>query len=216
LAPFADKIIFRTWDPVEEAKGTVLESMTTLNSSDSRCWIDGDLFRLLCLHKYGGVYIDMDIVLLRDFAPLLQQEFMYKWGTEKNMINGAVMHLQKNSKLSILLLEELKKRSPAPNTTNWGNDVYVSVRNYYQDWTVFPAALFNTEWQITSNLFGVYGFDPNSPRLEPFKKCEQSNFLYDGAFSWHWHGRWNEDIEVGSKWQILEEKIDKILLEKGV
>jgi hypothetical protein len=215
LQPYAKKIKFRTWDPFEEAKGTILQDHFAINSTDSKHWIDGDIFRLLCLHKYGGVYIDMDIVLLRDFAPLLQQEFMYKWGTERNMINGAVMHMHKNSKLSTMLLEELKRRTPVPNSTSWGNDVYVAVWEKFKNWTIFPAAFFNTEWQLTSEFFVEFGFDPNRPWLEPFKKCNQSNHLYEGAFSWHWHGRWNEEIQQGSKWQILEEKIEKILNERS-
>lgn len=212
LKPFRDKIIFRKWDPIEEAKGTLLENLPGLTVTDNRCWVDGDLFRLLTLHKYGGVYVDMDIVLLRDFAPLLEQEFMYKWGTEKNMINGALMHLNKESQLSKQLLWELHRRQPVPNSTCWGNDVYVAVRSYNKNWTVFPAAFFDTEWQTSPENFEKCGL--YNGILEPFKKSKQSNFLYEEAFSWHWHGRWGENIEEGSKWQQLESKIDNILRNK--
>ena len=30
--------------------------------------------------------------------------------------------------------------------------------------------------------------------------------MFDGAFTWHWHNRWDDVIEIGSKFQILEEK----------
>ena len=42
--------------------------------------------RLLVLHKYGGVWVDMDVVFLRDFKPLLDQEWMYMWGSETDFI----------------------------------------------------------------------------------------------------------------------------------
>jgi hypothetical protein len=157
----------------------------------------------------------MDIVLLRDFAPVLDQEFMYKWGPEINMINGAVTHLFKNSKLSIDLLKELSTRAASPNTLCWGKDVYVSVWQHNKNWTVFPSAFFNTEWQIKEDFYNEY---PGLAigRLEPFKNCEQSKYLFDRAFSWHWHGRWSEPIEIGSKWQIFENKIEKLLLERGI
>ena len=50
------------------------------------------LFRLLVTHKYGGVYLDMDSVCLRDLNPVLgfNEEFMYQWGssgTNKNNIS---------------------------------------------------------------------------------------------------------------------------------
>jgi len=213
LKPFKDKIKFRHWNPIEEAKGTLIENLSDLKASDSRRWVDGDLFRLLVLHKYGGVYFDMDVVFLRDFTPLLDQEFMYKWGPE-NMINGAIMHLKKESKLTFDLLNELSKRRAIPNSTCWGNDTYMSVRSFNKNWTIFPAAFFNSEWVITPDFYKKY---PGMAvgRLEPFKKCEQSFYLFEGAFSWHWHGRWDESIEDGSKWQILELKTNKLLLDKG-
>jgi hypothetical protein len=213
LKPFRDQIVFREWNPVEEAKGTTIENLPYLNATDNRCWVDGDLFRLLVLHKYGGVYIDMDVVLLRDFGPLLDQEFMYKWGTERNMINGALMHLNKNSLLSKQLLYELSRRSPRPNSTCWGNDVYVTVRSSNKNWTVFPAAFFDSEWQTNPEQFNDRGL--YNGLLQPFLKCKHSNFLYNGAFSWHWHGHWKDTIEEGSKWQILEAQIEKLLEVKG-
>jgi hypothetical protein len=48
--------------------------------------------------------------------------------------------------------------------------------------------------------------------------CNNSNnktdHLYDGVFSWHWHNGWREEIEVGSKWEILESRFDKEVKEK--
>lgn len=43
------------------------------------------------------------------------------------------------------------------------------------------------------------------------KKTKYSNQLYDGVFSWHWHNNWNTPIEIGSKWQIIENKFDNLL-----
>lgn len=46
------------------------------------------------------------------------------------------------------------------------------------------------------------------------KKTKYSNQLYDGVFSWHWHNNWNTPIEIGSKWQIIENKFDNLLKKK--
>jgi hypothetical protein len=39
--------------------------------------------------------------------------------------------------------------------------------------------------------------------------------MYDGAFAWHWHNRWDDAIEPGSKFQILEAAIDAALVNRG-
>jgi len=86
----------RKYDAFEMAKGTVLEGHSMLLSQeDERVWPDGDLMRLLVLHKFGGVYFDADTLLLRDFTPLLNQQFDYYWGSDfrgVNNMNGAIMH----------------------------------------------------------------------------------------------------------------------------
>lgn len=202
LRPFLPYINFKIYDPYKEVKGTVLENrMELLQAQDDRNWAKGDLFRLLVLHNYGGVYTDVDVAFLRNFAPLLEQEFMYKWGREKNMINGAIMHMFKGSQLSKQLLFEISRGYSAPGTTIWSTNLYERVRSYNKNWTVFPSGFFNSEWQ-----------DINVDVWNPMKKYEYSN--YEGSFSWHWHNKWNDDIEVDSKWYSIEQKFNNIIREK--
>jgi len=40
--------------------------------------------------------------------------------------------------------------------------------------------------------------------------------LYDGAFAWHWHNRWEQPIEAGCKFQLLEAQMDERLARIGV
>lgn len=61
------------------ARGTELEGSELLRVKDTRAWIDGDLVRLLVLWAYGGVWVDMDSLLTRDLAPLLEHEFVTQW-----------------------------------------------------------------------------------------------------------------------------------------
>ena len=72
----------RIWNIQQETIGTILEGYPALNSiNDSLCYLEGDFFRLLILHKYGGFYIDMDVLVLRDMSPLNNFQFLYQWGT---------------------------------------------------------------------------------------------------------------------------------------
>ena len=44
-------------------------------------------------HRYGGLYLDGDTILLRDMSPLLGMEFVYNWGNDCTLANGAIMRL---------------------------------------------------------------------------------------------------------------------------
>jgi hypothetical protein len=61
------------------AKGTALEGSDLLYAKDSKAWVDGDLVRLLVTWAFGGVWVDMDSLLTRDLAPLLEHEFVTQW-----------------------------------------------------------------------------------------------------------------------------------------
>lgn len=218
VKPFLDFINVKIWNPTNEAKDTPLEGkMKFLTTNDSLNYCAGDLFRILVLHNYGGLYTDVDMVFLRDFGPLLNQEFMYKWSFQKEMINGAVMRMFKKSQLSLELLNEMAKGDVVPGSLNWSTDLYQKVRKYNKNWTIFPSGFFNTEWQIY--LSDEDKRNPNFKELYdfirfPFKKNTLSNEFYEGVFSWHWHNGWNETIEQGSKWELLESRYNKIIEDK--
>jgi hypothetical protein len=64
------------------AKGTALEGRADLLGPamrDTQAWLDGDLVRLLALWSDGGVWVDMDVLLVRDLAPLLVGEWVEQW-----------------------------------------------------------------------------------------------------------------------------------------
>lgn len=203
IQPLAQYINLRHFDAEKEAVGTPLEGHPALKRTDSNCWLDGDLFRLLILWKYGGAYVDCDAVLLRDLAPLLSQEFVYQWGTEhypKPKLNGAVMRLFKGSRTATDFLEMLKKIPGGTNSTNWGSELYGFVRQFNKDFTVFPCAFFNTEWQLYINM---------GESAHPFRKGNDSGRDFPGAFTWHWHNKWEDPIEEGSKFWRLEQQVNE-------
>lgn len=197
----SDYVNLKIWNIQEEIKGTILESHSVLNNiNDDLCYLEGDVFRLLVLHKYGGFYIDMDVLILRDMSALNNFEFLYQWGTsgfslsEPNItMNGAIMRFNKRSDLSKEFLEKILITQPFPNTTTWGNQLYSKVEN--NDLLVLPCIWFNSEW----------GFE--GTQCNPFKNVGPVE-LFEGAFTWHWHNRWSDEIEEGSKFQILEADIN--------
>jgi hypothetical protein len=213
LAPYLDRIRLRIWDPILEAVGTPLEGLRLLRRDDPLHWLGGDLFRLLALYKYGGVYLDQDVVMLRDFAPLLDQEFMYQWGTEtvnstqKEKINGAVMRMFKESRLATDLLTMLPSQPAGFNSTDWSASLYGQVRETNKDWTIFPCAFFNTEWQLFINM---------GESAHPFRKSSGEVSDFEGAFAWHWHNKWDAAIEDGCKWLRMEDRVNSKLISRGL
>ena len=138
---------FKIWNLTEEIKNTVLENCHFLQEynliNDNLCYLESDLFRLLVLHKYGGFYIDMDVLVLRDLSPLNSYEFLYQWGAtgfkcfhynivNKLRLNNAIMRLNKNSDLSLEFLEILSKTYPEKNSNNWGSVLFLKTNRKFQ------------------------------------------------------------------------------------
>jgi len=212
LQPFKQYIDFRIYDPIKESKNTILENCTDkLCANDRLYYSKSDLMRLLVCHKYGGIWIDMDVILLRNFKPFFDQEFVYMWGTERNFEDygacATIIHILKNSEFGSELLKELKQSEIIPLSYNWGKDLIAKVYKRYKKFTIFPSVFFNTEWQM--NPAG------NGAKHETgwFVNNEYSNHLCLEAFSWHWHNTSykNAEIQSGSKFDLLTKLIDNKL-----
>lgn len=196
---------FKLYDVQNEVKGTVLEDFKVYDDNgnlkilDNTCYLESDLFRILILHKYGGFYIDMDVLVLRNMLPLNNLEFVYQWtttgfdGTELNT-NGAIMRLNKGSALSKEMMELVKSISPRKDTCDWSSSLYQQIEK--NKILVLPSAWLNSEWAI--NAYN-----------DPFGESDNIE-LYDGAFTYHWHNKWQEPIHERSKFYLIEQMHDKI------
>ena len=217
LKEFANKIDFRVYDPIKESIGTILEGkVDKLLAKDARHYLQSDLLRLLALHKYGGIWIDMDILLLRDFRPILDQEYLYQWGGDTNFErDGAcatVISLKKKSELSFRLLEQVLYQPIVNDTTIWGKDLFAIVYRKIK-YQIFPSTFFNIEWLMSktdvklSEDILTYWFENECP----------DNLLFTECFAWHWHNSSNKhkDVAAGSKFDklkiIIDNKLKKIL-----
>jgi hypothetical protein len=156
------------------------------------------------LNKYGGFYIDFDVLILRNLSPLLKYDFLYQWGCGNSpLINGAIMHLRKDSDVNILMGRLLIKSGARPGncSLHWASDLYNQVHNENKNLIIFPSCFFNSEWGLTESEMTL---------LDPLNKHKFSDKFFDGPFTWHWHNRWEEEIKEGSKFYLM----DKIINEK--
>lgn len=214
-----DCLDFRVYDPYEEAKGTPVEGVAQLAANDRKYYLKSDFLRILAGYKYGGIWVDMDIVLLRDFKPILDQEYMYQWGGETNFSSegacATVLSLFKESEFAKELLVELLKMPVLPDSTIWGKDMFAQLWRRYPNFTIFPSTFFNTEW-----LMGKVSIEDRDKAESGWfeSKLEDESHLFLDAFAWHWHNSSNKDRQVvdGSKFDLLEKHIERKLTERGL
>lgn len=196
--PKFDRVEFKVFNYREEIKGTPFEGHK-LN------YWQTDIMRMVYLSKYGGVHIDMDTVLLRDLSPFLDQEFFYTWGFTE-MIAGGVINLFKGSPVTTAICEAIIEGK---------NGLYRELFQYIRDkhnFSVWPCAWFNTEWAIMHHQIEN---DQHAQFIRsPVIKTDYSHEMYDGVFSWHWHNCWQSPIEDGSKWELMERRINERFKEK--
>ena len=226
IKPYKNLIDMRVYDFDRESKGTILEGNSSLsNAKDTKHYMKSDILRFLVTHKYGGVWLDMDMVLLRNFVPILDQEWAYMWGAEEDFYNfgpcAAIMNIHKESPHSQLCLEEMVKTQLQGDSTVLDHILLAKVYSK-QRFTVFPSAFFNTEWQMNIEWFNNHrAYDPNGYGTKTesgwFVKNEFSDSLFEGAFSWHWHNSTykNHTIQKGCKFDILQTKIKTLLKNIG-
>jgi len=227
IQPYKDLVDLRIYDPKELSVGTPLEDVESHLSTggDHNHWMSSGIMRFLVLYKFGGIYFDMDMVLLRDFKPILGQDFAYQWGSSTDFAKerrwepdchgpcAAMLGAVKGSEFMKNCMERLMK-TPATGGTCYDEDMlgYVYEKNPF---TVFPSTFFNTEWLVSKMD------KKKAQKLEHSQfdgKLEDSKDLFLEAFAWHWHNSSNKNKEVvcGSKFDLLEKMIKNKLIDKGI
>ncbi|KAG0702009.1 glycosyltransferase family 32 protein [Suillus ampliporus] len=128
LELFPDSFTLQIVDIPELAKGTAMEDHHLLNLEDKKAWVDGDLIRLLVIWTHGGTWLDMDMLLTRDFSPLLEHEFVTQWDCYDKIyqpFNGALMHFHKHSPYLCEAFHLMAHSTPPrSSSTDWGSVLY--------------------------------------------------------------------------------------------
>lgn len=85
-----------------------------------------NLFRYIILYRYGGIYIDFDMIIIRDLEPLLNtglfvgfQGYTSRFSRFRDSINGAIMGSVEKSPILAMCLERVKKLSKGVEKFSW-------------------------------------------------------------------------------------------------
>jgi len=201
IIPKHKNIEIKKYIPNKEAKNTLFEKYSHLNQ---HIFIKfrSDIARILFLYNYGGLYYDLDMVLLKDLMPLLGVEFCYTWSYLKEGNNG-ILRLFKKSNTSINLMKKYYKIKNKPFVVWFNQYIFTNDINI----VCFPSVMFDPVWilhdkKIKSKYSKLNNFDYF------FKKTDENvdNFFNNQIFTYHWHSRNNSKVERNSYFEKFEIK----------
>ncbi|CAG8548808.1 12903_t:CDS:1 [Cetraspora pellucida] len=207
LEHYSDRFIIKYYNAVIESKGTPMEGSPNLKLNDKQAYLDGDLIRLLVLYKYGGVWFDMDSLFIRDFAPLMEHEWLGQWDCfmpRGYPFNGAFMRFRKNSPYLCEFLSEMANGPvPSKSSIDWGGRLYYKIfrrliQNEKKPFGMIP-------WCFTDPLL----CNPSNSMPNAFDEAKFDEERLLQVFAFHWHNQW--DKEKGSLFRFLEQRNNEIL-----
>jgi hypothetical protein len=123
-----------------------------------------------------------------------------------------MMNIHKHSEHATICLDEIS-RTPLVGGVCLDHALLAKVYRR-RPFTVFPSTFFNTEWLMSKTDLPFRKFMQNG-----FETIETDrDFLFLDAFAWHWHNTSNKDriIQLGSKFDRLRQRTNKLLKEKGI
>lgn len=222
LRPFLNFLHVKCFDPEVEARNTPLEQRSELYDG-VKLASRSDFFRHVVLYKYGGTYVDMDMMFLRDMsAPLgnkhFHEEYCYRWSAHLPYGNSAVLRLRQHSDTARTLLVICGEAgSCRPKNVLRFED------NADLDLLVLPCSFFDPLWPHHDGKDN-YGTAPFRRFGDFFRKfgwwfkqnpaVRSYRDFFPGAFAYHWHNFWDVREHKDSYFGLFNREFDIILREK--
>ncbi|OBZ78884.1 hypothetical protein A0H81_00981 [Grifola frondosa] len=182
------------------------------SSYDRLSVILSDMARFVLCHRFGGIYLDADTILLRDWEEMWgwRGAFAYRW-SRLERYNTAVLRMNKDSALGTFLFRTALKN---------GLDFHpMTVSRYTKDAALeglllrLPDALFDSAWLNTEEYqrerppqpyfteFGDFFFTPREKSAAPHALGFDG--FFKGAYSYHFHNFWWQPFDATRNWPDL-------------
>jgi hypothetical protein len=185
-------VVVRSYSPTEMSVGTPLEGQEILTTKNLP--LRADCCRYLILHKIGGVYFDLDVVFIRDMKNIIHLNFVYEWSNLRDG-NNAIMNMTKNSADTLQILNSVK--NIGLNMVNC-RQVF-SHKVHFENLFCLPSTFFDPVWLCVDNKVQPSHIHTIETFDEFFsKKRQDDREFFPFCFAYHYHGRWNKNIEKGS------------------
>ncbi|KAJ7823657.1 glycosyltransferase family 32 protein [Mycena leptocephala] len=174
-----------------------------------------DMARFVLCHRFGGVYLDADTILLRDWEELWgwKGAFAYRW-SRLEKYNTAVLRMNRGSALGTFLFRTALRN---------GLDFHpMTVSRYTKDAYLeglllrLPDALFDGAWLNTEEYqrerppqpyFTAFGDFFDTPELNSAApQALGFDGFFKGSYSYHFHNFWWKAFDPARNWPDLGEK----------
>lgn len=197
----------KVFDPQAEVTKSTLLSLfhNRVNIFRHIVSLYSDFVRYILLYSYGGIWFDLDVLFLKSLDPLLleygsTQMMVYEWSVE-NYPNGAIFIILEPHNEDLL---EVIKYFISQNR-GWGFQITKLHYHLPFKFLVLPCEWFDAGWvdNPLQNSFENMFCSTNV-------SWNMQNFFPD-AFCYHWHNKWNTNIETSSIFAQLTEIIKKEL-----
>ena len=206
--------------PVLPSKKKVELVGSTSDKYDRVSTTFSDMVRFVLTHRFGGVYLDADTLLLRDWEELWNYKgaFAYRWSRMK-VYNTAVLKMDKGTALGSAIF----KLAIANGLKFHPMDVSAYLADAKLDQLLLrvPDALFDSAWL---NADYPKSFQRDRPPFPFFKDFEDFfktpnedsaapaalgfDAFFRGAFSYHWHNFWPDPFDPVRNWPDLGDRFD--------
>ncbi|KAF8892951.1 glycosyltransferase family 32 protein [Infundibulicybe gibba] len=182
------------------------------SSYDRLSVILSDMARFVLCHRFGGIYLDADTILLRDWEELWgwKGAFAYRW-SRLEKYNTAVLRMNKGSALGTFLFRTALKN---------GLDFHpMTVSQYTADAHLeglllrLPDALFDSAWLNTEYFQRDRPPQPYFTEFADFFETPSQNSaapqalgfdgFFKGAYSYHFHNFWWKPFDPSRNWPDL-------------
>nr|VWO94201.1 TcdA [Ganoderma boninense] len=226
---YGSRFLFSGGAPPKEPQGKKVGSDVSLDGKTKETFqtynkmpvILSDLVRFVLCHRYGGVYLDVDMLFLRDWEELWgwSGSFSYRWSHE-DRYNTAVLRLRKGSALGTFLLRTALFNNMDFHPTT----VSKYLREAHLEKLLYrvPDALFDPAWLNTDNKkpypWKTIYFQRDRPAQPFFTDFDQFfntppesatpsvigfDGFFRGAFLYHYHNEWWKPFDRARFWPDL-------------
>ena len=159
-----------------------------------------DIFRYLIIHKYGGVYADIDTICVKDITPLLDKpmivgiEYLPQFNKGVTQYNQWCFGSVPNNPMFIEIIETIIERKKKLDF--WGKNIILSMAgkpindSEITFWLTGPYVFSTLIYKIPKESIHIYdrcilGSYDSSP------ECRNQGYIIHG-FQGSWKNKWSE------------------------
>jgi hypothetical protein len=176
---------------IDEKNNTFFLNNYNYNMKENAITYYSDFVRSLLLYNYGGVWFDLDCFILRNFDPIFynfgDEICVYQWANQNYPNNAIYISLKLKSEIMKKNIEFIVKRN-----RGWGFQQANLTYELPLDMLILPCSWFDAIWITNPYNIGHHNFFKNTDKQYNF-----DNF-FKGSFCYHWHNRWDHNIEDNS------------------